>query len=173
MPVPVAPQSFCKYTSSLNGHNQPIKFRRKDSKRVDYECELAFVVGRRARDVVRAKALDYVFGYTLINDVSARDHQFTEGQVGRAKGFDTFTPMGPCIVTADVIHALTLEPDGKIAGDVGRAVVTQQPRFANDFGSVTTRCLQGEHERVGDVVGPHGGAQLPGDDVTREVVQDG
>ena len=103
LPVPVAPQSFCKYTSSLNGHNQPIKFRRKDSKRVDYECELAFVVGRRARDVARAKALDYVFGYTLINDVSARDHQFTEGQVGRAKGFDTFTPMGPCIVTADEI----------------------------------------------------------------------
>ena len=54
---------LCKYTSSLNGHNQPIKFRAKDSKRVDYECELAFVVGRRARNVTRAKALKYVFGY--------------------------------------------------------------------------------------------------------------
>ena len=103
LPVPVAPQSFCKYTSSLNGHNRPIKFRAKDSKRVDYECELAFVIGTRARNVAKAKALDHVFGYTLINDVSAREHQFAEGQVGRAKGFDTFTPMGPCIVTADEI----------------------------------------------------------------------
>ena len=103
LPVPVAPQSFCKYTSSLNGHNRPVKFRRKDTKRVDYECELAFVIGKRARNVDKKKALDYVFGYTLLNDVSARDHQFAEGQVGRAKSFDTFTPLGPCIVTADEI----------------------------------------------------------------------
>ncbi len=103
LPVPVAPQSFCKYTSSLNGHGRPVKFRAKDTKRVDYECELAFVIGKRARNVDERKALAYVFGYTLLNDVSARDHQFAEGQVGRAKSFDTFTPLGPCIVTADEI----------------------------------------------------------------------
>ena len=73
----------------------------------------------------------------------------------------------------DVVDTLTLEPDGKITGDAGRAVVTQQPRLVNDLCPVTTRCLQGEHERVGHVFSPHGGAQLPGDDVAREVVEDG
>ena len=73
----------------------------------------------------------------------------------------------------DVVDTLTLEPDCKIAGDVGRAVVAEQPRLVNDLGPVTTRCLQSEHERVGHVFSPHGGAQLPGDDVAREVVEDG
>ena len=119
LPVPGAPQSFCKYTSSLNGHDRPVRFRARDSKRVDYECELAFVIGKRARGVAEKRALDHVFGYTMLNDVSARDHQFAEGQVGRAKSFDTFTPLGPCIVTADEIpdpQALTIRTrlNGKV-----------------------------------------------------------
>ena len=110
LPVPKAPQSFCKYTTALIGHNRPIIYRRRDSRRVDYEVELAFVIGRRARDVKQAKALDYVYGYTVCNDVSARDHQFAEGQVGRAKSFDTFCPLGPTIVTRDEI------PDPQVLG---------------------------------------------------------
>ena len=101
--VPKAPMSWCKYTSSLIGSGELIKYRRKDSTKIDYECELAFVMGRRARNVKRKDALKYVFGYTCCNDVTARDHQFTEGQFSRSKSFDTFTPLGPEIVTADEI----------------------------------------------------------------------
>ena len=97
------PGSFCKYDSSLVGHNGTIRYRRSDSVAVDYECELAIVMGKRARDVSKKDALNYVFGYTICNDVSARDHQLAEGQFARAKSFDTFTPLGPVIVTADEI----------------------------------------------------------------------
>ncbi|MDP9352028.1 MAG: fumarylacetoacetate hydrolase family protein, partial [Chloroflexota bacterium] len=70
----------------------------------DYEVELAVVIGRRARDVSADEALDYVFGYTVCNDVSARDLQFSEGgQWTHSKTLDTFAPMGPYIVTADEV----------------------------------------------------------------------
>ncbi len=103
MQVPKAPISWCKYTSSLIGHGETIKYRPTDSTKIDYEVELAFVIGRRAKDVAEKDALKYVFGYTCCNDVTARDHQFAEGQFGRAKSFDTFSPLGPFIVTADEI----------------------------------------------------------------------
>ena len=101
--VPKAPMSWCKYTSSLIGSGDPIEYRPSDSTKIDYECELAFVIGRRARDVARENALEHVFGYTCCNDVTARDHQRAEGQFARSKSFDTFTPLGPVIVTADEI----------------------------------------------------------------------
>ena len=101
--VPKAPMSWCKYTSSLIGSGELIKFRPEDSTKIDYECELAFVIGRRARNVARKNALKHVFGYTCCNDVTARDHQRAEGQFARSKSFDTFTPLGPVIVTADEI----------------------------------------------------------------------
>lgn len=97
------PGSFCKYNSSLLAHGDTIRYRRSDSIAVDYETELAVVIGKRARNVARKDALDHVFGYSICNDVSARDHQLAEGQFARAKSFDTFTPLGPVIVTADEI----------------------------------------------------------------------
>lgn len=103
MAVPREPMSWCKYTSSLLGHRRPIRFRRRDTRCADWECELAVVMGRRARDVKAAKALDYVFGYTACNDITARENQEAEGQYSRSKSFDTFTPLGPVIVTADEI----------------------------------------------------------------------
>ena len=69
------------------------------SRRVDYEGELAVVIGRRAKDVSPERAGEYILGYTCINDVTARDLQKTDGQWTRAKGFDTFAPLGPWIVT--------------------------------------------------------------------------
>jgi 2-keto-4-pentenoate hydratase/2-oxohepta-3-ene-1,7-dioic acid hydratase in catechol pathway len=72
---------------------------------VDYECELAVVIGRACKNVSKANALDYVLGYTCCNDVSARDWQLKRGggQWCRGKTFDTFSPMGPCLVTCDEI----------------------------------------------------------------------
>jgi len=70
---------------------------------VDFEAELAIVIGRRARQVAADRAYDYVLGYTAFNDVSARDFQFGDGQWQRGKSCDTFAPMGPTIVTTDEI----------------------------------------------------------------------
>src|SRR6266481_9873782 len=89
------------------------------SQKVDYEAELAVVIGRRARQVSEADALEHVFGYTLINDVSARDLQFGDGQWTRGKGLDTFAPLGPFITTRDEIadvQALNIE--GRLNGQV-------------------------------------------------------
>jgi len=101
--------NFIKLPSAVIGTGDEIvipdtdaaAIKRPDGFNVDYEVELGVVFSRAARNVPAAQALDYVFGYTLINDVGARAVQFHNGQLDLAKNFDTFAPMGPCIVTAD------------------------------------------------------------------------
>ena len=98
VPVPENPMLFFKPPSALTGYDTPIVLP-TDVGRVDLEAELAVVIGKRARKVSQDEALDYVFGYTCANDVSARALQKADGQWGRAKGFDTFCPLGPWINT--------------------------------------------------------------------------
>lgn len=100
--APDRPILFAKLTSSLIGHNQSIRLPRISSE-IDYEAELAVVIGRRVRGAIRSRALDYVLGYSCLNDVSARDLQAADGQWLRAKSLDTFCPMGPWVVTADEV----------------------------------------------------------------------
>ncbi len=95
--LPKEPLLFLKAPSSLNSQHGDIKYPIQ-SKRVDYEGELAVVIGKRCRDVLKARAADVILGYTICNDVTARDLQNSDGQWARAKGFDTFAPLGPCIV---------------------------------------------------------------------------
>jgi 2-keto-4-pentenoate hydratase/2-oxohepta-3-ene-1,7-dioic acid hydratase in catechol pathway len=95
-PIPDEPLLFMKPPSALIGHNQPI-VRPQGSWRVDFEGELAVVIGRRARRVAESDAFDYIFGFTVCNDVSVRDLQKKDGQFTRAKGFDTFCPVGPAL----------------------------------------------------------------------------
>lgn len=105
-PIPKWPVLFMKTISSVQNPGDPILLPRKlASEQVDYECELAVVIGKRCKNVSRDKALDYVLGYTCANDVSARDWQkdFGGSQWCRGKTFDTFCPLGPCLVTADEI----------------------------------------------------------------------
>lgn len=97
-PVPQEPMIFLKAPSALLPPGAAIEVPAGIG-RVDHEVELAIVIGKRARDVSKTDALDYVLGYTCANDVSARDLQNKDGQWGRAKGFDTFCPLGPWIVT--------------------------------------------------------------------------
>ena len=95
---------FIKANAALHHPDQPILIpTHAPSHKVDYECELAVVIGRRAKNVRAADALDYVLGYTCANDVSARDWQMEwgGGQFCRGKSFDTFCPLGPVLVTAD------------------------------------------------------------------------
>lgn len=96
--VPDEPMLFLKPPSAVIAHRAPIELPANVG-RVDHEAELAVIIGRRARHVRREDALDYVLGYTCANDVSARDYQKKDGQWGRAKGFDTFCPLGPVIAT--------------------------------------------------------------------------
>ena len=97
--LPKAPLLFMKATSSVIGPDEPILIPRVASEEVDYEGELALVIGKTARHVKESEALDYVLGYTCANDVSARNCQRADGQWARAKSFDTFCPLGPWIET--------------------------------------------------------------------------
>ena len=98
-----APIFFSKRVSYSQGSGAPIPAHRELTQRLDYENELAVILGRDAKDVPEEQAEDYVFGYTILNDVSARDVQTRHKQWHFGKSLDGFTPMGPCIVTADEI----------------------------------------------------------------------
>lgn len=100
---PKQPILFTKFPSSIIGPTGDITWNTDDTTQVDYEVELGVVVGRRTKNVDLDHALDYVFGYTVLNDVSARDLQFGDGQWVRSKSLDTFCPIGPMIVTTDEI----------------------------------------------------------------------
>ena len=100
---PPAPLIFSKWPSSVIGPGAEIRWDPAFATQVDYEAELAVVIGRRARRVEEDDALGYVLGYTCLNDVSARDLQFGDGQWARGKSLDTFCPMGPVLVTRDEI----------------------------------------------------------------------
>lgn len=104
--IPQFPVVFNKGLNALSGPTADIVLpRHLRSDKVDFECELAFVIKRDAKNVSRAQAMDYVLGFTAANDVSARDWQkeWGGGQWGRAKSFDSFCPVGPCLVTLDEI----------------------------------------------------------------------
>lgn len=101
--APPAPLVFAITPNAVAGPDDPIRLTAGASTQVDYEAELGVVIGRVARDVEEGDALDHVLGYTAVNDVTARDAQFGDGQWTRGKSLDTFAPMGPCIVTPDEV----------------------------------------------------------------------
>ncbi|MFT3798622.1 fumarylacetoacetate hydrolase family protein [Microbacterium sp.] len=98
-----APTVFGLWPNSLSGHEGTTTWPRSLSESIDYEAELGVVIGRPARDVAASDALSHVWGYTVVNDITARDIQFSEAQWSRCKSFDGFTPNGPFVVTADEI----------------------------------------------------------------------
>ncbi len=103
LPIPTEPALFTKAISCLNGPNDAIMLPR-DSTRTDWEVELGVVIGRSARYVGEAEALDHVAGYCVINDVSERDYQLERGPTwDKGKGCDSFGPVGPYLVTADEV----------------------------------------------------------------------
>ncbi len=112
LPVPSEPVLFSKWPNSITGPYDELSWPVAVTKEVDYEVELGVVIGRRGRNISEKNALDYVCGYTVVNDVSARDLQFANAkQWDRGKSLDTFCPWGPWIVTRDEIdnpHDLTV-----------------------------------------------------------------
>ncbi len=106
MPIPKAPVLFNKYNNSLNGHGGQIKLPAKVASKFDYEVELQVVIGKTAREVSEAEALDHVFGYATGNDFSARDLQFRDGKASQfmlGKTSDGFMPIGPWLVGAEAV----------------------------------------------------------------------
>ncbi|MGI8810932.1 MAG: fumarylacetoacetate hydrolase family protein [Pyrinomonadaceae bacterium] len=102
MAIPTSPIIFSKFSTCIIGAGEAIRIP-AGSEQVDYEAELAFVIGRTAKNVTAADAMNYVFGYTNFNDVSARDFQFADGQWQRGKSCDTFAPMGEYLATPEEI----------------------------------------------------------------------
>jgi len=102
-PIPKNPIAFTKFSTAIIGHGGAVTWRRDITDKVDYEGELAVIIGKTARQVSESEALDYVFGYSCANDVTARDIQASDGQWIRGKSLDTFCPIGPYIVTADEV----------------------------------------------------------------------
>jgi len=105
--VPSVPVIFTKATTSVIGPNAPILSAMDPTDSVDYECELCFVIGKKAHKVTKADCFDYIFGYTILNDVTARYLQQRHNQWFLGKSLDSFAPMGPSIVTIDEIGDIT------------------------------------------------------------------
>ncbi len=147
---PKSPLLFNKLTNSLSAHEAPIVLSPISTK-VDFEAELAVVMGRRAKQVSEAEALEYVFGYTLINDVSARDLQFGDGQWVRGKGLDTFAPLGPFITTRDeVADVQSLDIEGRLNGKVMQSSNTRKMIFQVAY--LISYLSQGITLEPGDVI---------------------
>lgn len=147
---PEAPLIFNKLPNSISAHDAPIVLP-SVSEKVDYEAELAVVIGRRAKAVSEDEALDYVFGYAPFNDVSARDLQFGDGQWTRGKGLDSFAPIGPFITTRDEIadvHNLKIE--GHLNGQVMQSSNTGKMIFKVPF--LISYISQGITLEPGDVI---------------------
>ena len=129
-PIPQSPILFAKFPNALVGHGATISVP-PEVTQADYEAELGVVIGRRVQRVGEGTALDHVLGYSCLNDVSARDFQFADGQWIRGKTIDTFCPMGPWLVTADEIP----DPQGlaircSVNGEVLQESSTKQMIFS-------------------------------------------
>jgi 2-keto-4-pentenoate hydratase/2-oxohepta-3-ene-1,7-dioic acid hydratase in catechol pathway len=152
---------FVKNPASVQNPGDPIELPRTlRSERVDYECELAVVIGRACRNVTRTDALKYVLGYTCANDVSARDWQKEGGgtQWCRGKSFDTFAPLGPCLVTPDELpnpNALAIRTiiNGETLQDCSTSDMIFDVPTIIEFLSASTTLLPGTVILTGT---PHG-----------------
>ena len=180
--IPEQPVVFAKGPNTVQRPGGPIELPRLlASEQVDYECELAVVIGRRCKNVSPAHALEYVLGYTCANDVSARDWQIKRGgsQWSRGKTFDTFAPLGPVLVTTDDIpnpNALRISTrlNGEVVQDSHTSdMIFDVPQIISFLSGSTTLLpgtviLTGTPEGVGMARTPPRWL-APGDEVTIEI----
>lgn len=177
--VPERPVVFAKFPNSLTDPYGDVVIDPALTEQGDYEAELAVVIGRRTRSVSEDAALDAVFGYTVANDVSARDWQRRDSQFDRSKSFDTFCPMGPWLTTADEVHdpqALAIR--SWVNGEVRQDSTTKEMIFS--VAQLIAFLARGITLEPGDVIltgTPHGVGMamdpprylVPGDVVRAEI----
>ncbi len=178
MAVPEYPVLFHKVAGSLIGHNQPIVVPRISSK-IDYEGELAIIIGRRGKYIAEDEALSYVAGYTVANDVSARDLQFRTSQWTTGKMLDTFGPLGPALVTRDEVadpNALSIKTtlNGQVMQDGNTAdMIFRVPFIVSYISEIVTLepgdvILTGTPPGIGNTRTPQV-FMKPGDTITVEI----
>ncbi len=182
MAVPEYPVLFHKVAGSLIGHSQPIVIPRISSK-IDYEGELAIIIGRRGKYIAEEDALSYVAGYTVGNDVSARDLQFRTSQWTTGKMLDTFGPLGPALVTRDEVAdpnqlAIKTTLNGQVMQDGNTAdMIFRVPFIVSYISEVATLepgdvILTGTPPGIGNTRTPQV-FMKPGDTITVEIEQVG
>ena len=182
MAVPEYPVLFHKVAGSLIGHSQPIVIPRISSK-IDYEGELAIIIGRRGKYIAEEDALSYVAGYTVGNDVSARDLQFRTSQWTTGKMLDTFCPLGPALVTRDEVAdpnqlAIKTTLNGQVMQDGNTAdMIFRVPFIVGYISEIATLepgdvILTGTPPGIGNTRTPQV-FMKPGDTITVEIEQVG
>ena len=148
---PDHPVLFAKMTTAVIGHGAEIRWSPRLTQGVDFEAELAVVIGRTCRRVDESDALAYVAGYTCLNDVSARDLQYADKQFVRGKSLDTFCPMGPWLVTAEEIpDPQALRVRGLRNGEVMQDASTAEMIFS--VAALISFCSQAMTLEAGDVI---------------------
>jgi 2-keto-4-pentenoate hydratase/2-oxohepta-3-ene-1,7-dioic acid hydratase in catechol pathway len=167
--IPDEPLLFIKPSTSIIGHEDKIIYPHHMSSRVDYEGELGVVIGKEAKWVNESDAVDYIFGYTCVNDVTARDLQVKDVQYTRAKGFDSFAPLGPVIETE--IDPSDLEISTFLNGELKQHARTSElifnvPRLVSFISRVMT-LLEGDVISTGTPAGI--GPMKNGDKVEIEI----
>ena len=145
------PIVFSKLAECVVGPHDAVKLPRASSSvQIDYESELTIVIGRGGRDIAKADAMDHVFGYTIVNDVTARDVQMRHQQWDLGKSFDTFCPMGPWIVTADELDGRNTRVRGWVNGELRQDAPTQDMIF--DIPTLIETCSRGITLHPGDLI---------------------
>lgn len=148
---PETPFLFSKFPSSVVAHEEAIRIDPDITSRVDWEGELAVVIGHDVRDATPEEALRCVFGYTIANDVSARDIQLDRKELIRGKNLDTFCPLGPCIVTADEIgDPMSLSIQTRLNGEIVQSSNTSEMVF--DISELLAFCSRSFTLEPGDVL---------------------
>jgi len=144
------PIVFSKVPECVTGPYDEVSLPVGISEQIDYEAELAVVIGKRCKNIGRDRALEHIFGYTIVNDVTARDVQMRHQQWDLGKSFDTFCPMGPWLVTADEIDAAAVQVSCTVNGQERQNANTRD--FIFDIPTLIETCSRGITLYPGDVI---------------------
>ncbi|WP_049903789.1 fumarylacetoacetate hydrolase family protein [Halococcus agarilyticus] len=146
--IPDEPLLFAKAPTTVTNHRSPIVH--PPNEKVDYEVELAVVIGRTAKNLEEGEVYDYIAGYTVLNDVSGRSAQFSDDQFFRGKSYDTFSPMGPTLVTGEEYDPNSVDVALRVDGDTKQASNTRQ--FIFDVPELVSYVSRNMTLRTGDIV---------------------
>lgn len=144
------PIVFTKVPECVVGHSDDVSLPTELSSQIDYEAELAVVIGKGGKNISRQSALDHIFGYTIVNDVTARDVQMRHQQWDLGKSFDTFCPMGPWIVTADELDGSDTRVRCWVNGELRQDASTRD--FIFDIPALIETCSRGITLFPGDII---------------------
>lgn len=150
------PILFTKFPETVTGPYDTVRLPDPTiTREIDYESELAVIIGRKGRNISKSRAMDHVFGYTIVNDVSARDIQVRHQQWVLGKSFDTFCPMGPCIVTADELDGRNTRIRGWVTPKGGASELRQDASTRDlifDIPTLIETCSRGITLLPGDII---------------------